>query len=133
MNGSTPYSKEGRQGYGQNFNVYRRVDSSMVKTRCKNHTCLFSGFVHVIFDVRRELANVVLHYPKVFLLITFVNSFVTEPPVPLFKRLTIDSFCFFESDNTAFIIVKFIPPLSTASTFNDLNLTMARKPRRQNV
>ena len=55
------------------------------------------------------------HYPKVFVLITFVNSFVIKHPITLFKRLTMDSFCFSKSGNTAFIIMKFIPPPNTVS------------------
>ena len=51
---STPYSKEVRAGLSPEFDIYKRVDFSTVKTRCKNHTCFVSGFVNVIFDVRRE-------------------------------------------------------------------------------
>ena len=113
VDSSTPYSKEGRQACRQKFNVYKRVDLSTIKTRCKYHTRLFPGFVNVIFDIRREWTNVIFHYPRVLVLITFINSFVTKHPVTLFNRLTMGSFCFSKSDNTAFMIMKFIPPSNT--------------------
>ena len=54
MKRSTPYSKDGRQDMPPEFNVYKRVDFSTVETRSENHTCLVTGFVNALVDVRRE-------------------------------------------------------------------------------